>query len=37
ICRSKPHRVDMGCLHFKGKEQVPTLVAKDRSGFFLEG
>ncbi|GKC08592.1 RNA-directed DNA polymerase, eukaryota, partial [Tanacetum coccineum] len=26
-----------GCLHFKRKEQVPTLVAKDRSGFFLEG
>ncbi|GJT60427.1 MADS-box transcription factor 6 isoform X2 [Tanacetum coccineum] len=32
--RSKPHRVDMGCLHFKRKEHVPTLVAKDRSGKY---
>ncbi|GKC74188.1 hypothetical protein Tco_1120071 [Tanacetum coccineum] len=32
--RSEPHRVDIGCLHFKRKEQVPTLVAKDRSGKY---
>ncbi|GJZ24636.1 hypothetical protein Tco_0562095 [Tanacetum coccineum] len=30
--KSEPHRVDMGCLHFKRKEQMPTLIAKDRSG-----
>ncbi|GKD45947.1 hypothetical protein Tco_1270592 [Tanacetum coccineum] len=26
ICRPNPHRVDMGCLHFKRKEQMPTLT-----------